>query len=41
MAKTATKITRVEIVVHRGNAKLGTVSVERQYIFWKPPHKSK
>jgi hypothetical protein len=41
MAKPTTKIKSVAIAVYRGNAKLGTVSVERQYISWKPASKVK
>jgi hypothetical protein len=39
MAKPTTKIMSVRTTVHRGNAKLGEVAIERQYIFWKPAGK--
>jgi hypothetical protein len=41
MAKPTTKIKSVEVLISRGNTKLGKIAVGRQYIEWKPAGKQK
>jgi hypothetical protein len=41
MAKPATKLVDIRITIRRGRARFGTVSAERQYIYWKPANSRK